>query len=401
MLSSIYTGLSGLLAFSKGLDVLSNNITNLNTPGFKGSELAFRDAFYQNAERQGTNQANLQIGQGVDTGTTHVKYGQGELRETGNPLDVAIDGNGFFVVRRDGELLYTRAGQFEFDGDGFLVERTSRARATALTGGNQLVDININGRRVSAPQPTSRVTLSGNLSSGGSTHSLSEVTVFDGAGVSRTLALNFTNNNAVTAGSWLVEVRDTNGAVIANGEIRYRPNGSPESEFNTLQFAFAPGSAPETMITLDFGDPGSFSNSTNFSGGMTSDLQVRNQDGRPNGSLIETTVNERGELTVSYSNGQTEAFERLVLAQFSSPQDLNAVGGGFFQNTTDQAVVYGSPDTDGLGKTLASRVELSNVELTEQFTDLVVLQRGYQASSQIISVTNEMIQQLMDIRNRR
>src|SRR5581483_4752838 len=119
MFSSIYTGLSGLLAFSKGLNVLSNNVANMNTPGFKGSVLAFRDMLYQNTARQGGNPAGGSVGEGVDTGATNVLYRQGELRESGNALDVAIDGNGFFVVRDKGETFYTRAGQFRIDDEGF------------------------------------------------------------------------------------------------------------------------------------------------------------------------------------------------------------------------------------------------------------------------------------------
>ena len=401
MLSSIYTGLSGLLAFSKGLDVLSNNVANMNTPGFKGSELAFRDMFYQNLENQGGNQGNLRVGQGVDTTGTHLKYRQGELRETGDSLDIAINGSGFFVLRQGDETFYTRAGQFEFDADGYLVERSSRARVAALSGNRQLVDINITDSRVSAPTPTSRVTFSGNLSTGSTTHRITNMTVFDGAGVSHTLVLNFTNNNSNTARSWLIEVRDENDAVIANGEIRYRGNGSPETDFNTMQFSYAPSGAPTTTVTLDFGEPGSFSSTTNFSGGTTSDLQVRTQDGYAIGSLTESSFNDKGELTVKYSNGQTSTFDRLALARFNNAQDLEPVGDALFQNVTGQEEILDSPDSNGMGKTVGKRIELSNVELTEQFTDMVVIQRGYQASSQIISVSNEMIQQLLDIRGRR
>src|SRR6266566_1411111 len=113
MFGSIYSGYSGLLGFSKGLDVLSNNVANMNSPGFKSSELSFRDLVY----RYGFNGSNggnpsLQIGGGVDTSNTRIKFSQGELRGTGNALDVAIDGNGFFVLRKDGKTFYTRAGQF-------------------------------------------------------------------------------------------------------------------------------------------------------------------------------------------------------------------------------------------------------------------------------------------------
>lgn len=399
MFSSLYTGLSGLLAFSKGLDVLSNNVANMNTPGFKGSVLAFRDMLLQSSERTGGNQGDARVGTGVETGETQVQYRQGELRQTGNALDAAIDGNGFFVVRHNGEEFYTRAGEFTIDDSGFLIERNSTGRVAGLSGGAQLIDINIADRRVSPPRPTSTINFTGNLSSGGTTHKISGVTVLDGSGKSHVLTLNFTNNNNATLRSWLVEVRDETDTAIANGEIHFRGNGSPETDFNTVHFRYAPNGAPETSLVLDFGDPGSFSSSTNFSAGTASDLQVRAQDGFPAGTIIETSFNTKGELTVKYSNGQTSTFERLALARFDSPQVLTRVGNGLLQNTSEQKPTLDSPSDNGMGTLTAKSIELSNVELTEQFTDLVIIQRGYQASSQIISVSNEMLQQLMDLRS--
>ncbi|HXF88972.1 MAG TPA: flagellar hook basal-body protein, partial [Xanthobacteraceae bacterium] len=118
MFSSILSAFSGMLGFSKGLDVISNNVANLNTPGFKAAELQFRDLFYRYSPLQGGGAE--QVGQGVSAGNTRTRYRQGELRETGNPLDLAIDGNGFFVLRKDGETFFTRSGQFEFNGAGVL-----------------------------------------------------------------------------------------------------------------------------------------------------------------------------------------------------------------------------------------------------------------------------------------
>lgn len=400
MFSSIYTGLSGLLAFSKGLDVLSNNVANMNTPGFKGTVLAFRDMLLQNSERAGGNQGDAGVGTGVEAGETQVQYRQGELRQTGNALDTAIDGNGFFVLRNNGEEFYTRAGEFAIDGNGFLIERNTRARVAGLGGGTQLIDINILDRRVSPPRPTSTVTFTGNLSSGGTTHKITGVTVLDGSGKPHSLSLNFTNNNNVTTRSWLVEVRDEVDAVIGRGEIRYQGNGSPADGFNTVEFKYAPNGAPETSLVLNFGDPGSFSGSTNFSGGTTSDLQLHAQDGFPVGTITETSFNAKGELTVKYSNGQTNTFERLALARFDNPQTLSRVGNGLFQNTSAEKPMLDSPTDNGMGTLTAKSIELSNVELTEQFTDLVIVQRGYQASSQVISVSNEMLQQLMELRSR-
>lgn len=398
MFSSILSAFSGMLGFSKGLDVISNNVANLNTPGFKASELQFRDLFYRYGLLQGDGRAE-QVGQGVSADNTRTRYRQGDFRETGNPLDLAIDGNGFFVLRKDGETFFTRSGQFEFNEEGMLVERGSQARVAGYEG-KRLGDISIAGLRVSAPRPTTEVKLVGNLSSGSSSHQVTNVRVFDGFGTAHDLTVNFTNNGSVTSRSWLIEVRE-GGTVVGSGEIRYQGAGSPETGFNTVAFDYAPGDAPPTTITLDFGSPGSFSGSTGFSGGTTSDLRIDAQNGFAAGSLVESSFSEAGELTLKYSNGQTVGHGRLAVAWFDSLQGLTPSGDNLFKPPAGQAPVIVGPTEGGMGKIVPSRVELSNVELTEQFTDIVVIQRGYQASSQVISVANEMAQQLLDLRARR
>jgi len=369
----------------------------MNTPGFKGSVLEFRDMLYQNTERQGGNQGG-RVGEGVDTGATQVLYRQGELRESGNALDVAIDGNGFFVVRDKGETFYTRAGQFQIDDEGFLVDGGSGGRVAALNGSGQLIDINFLGRRVSPAQPTSKITFTGIFSVGSTTHTITDVAVIDAAGTTHKFTLNFTHNQGTR--TWLVEVRDETNAILVSSEIKFEPTGTPTEGSNKITFDYAPAGLPSTTVTLDFGDPGSSAGTLLLSADKT-DVKVGTQDGFGVGAVTEASFNQNGELTVKYSNGQSNTYERLALARFDNPQVLNPIGRGMFQTTADQTVTYGAPSQDGMGKAMAKNVELSNVQLTEQFTDLVVVQRGYQASSQVISVTNEMIQQLMDIRARR
>lgn len=403
MFGSIFTSLTGLLGFSRGLDVLSHNISNLNTPGFKGEELQFRDLFYRYGFGGGGSSdiSGFQLGQGLDTTETRTRFQQGELRQTGNPGDLAIDGNGFFILRRNGETFYSRAGQFEFAEDGFLVEKTSGARVAALQGSGGLQDINIAGLRANPPRATSEIRFIGNLSRGSASHVLDAVTVNDAVNGTHPLNITFTDNSTVAPGSWTVEIKDINDAVVATGEIRYQGNGSPEVGFNTLTFSFSPPGAPAMEITLDFGEPGDFSGSTSFSGGATSDLSVTSQNGFGAGSLTRVTFDDKGTLTISYSNGQTADHQRLALAWFDNLQDLSQLGGGLFEDGNGLRPTISGASDSIMGRIVGESVELSNVELTEQFTDMVVIQRGYQASSQVISVANEMMQQLLDIRSRR
>lgn len=400
MLSSIFSAFSGMLGFSKGLDVISNNVANMNTPGFKASELRFRDMFYRYGLAQGGS-GSEQVGQGVDTGTTRTKYAQGELRTTDNTMDTAIDGNGFFILRKDGDTFYTRNGQFEFNSQGVLVEHDSQARVAALNGG-QLMDISIAGLRVNPSRATSEIVLTGNLdrnAAATSPYTLSSVSVIDGSGNSHTLSIVFTNNNATTSGSWLVEVREGT-TVLHSGEIRYQGSGTPQTGFSTLSFAYAPSGATSTDITLNFGTPGTSTGTTSLSG-PTSNVSVSSQNGFAAGSLIESSFGTDGVLTLEYSNGQTTTHDRLALAWFEDLQSLTLSGGNLFSSARGQSPIIAGANEKGMGAISSKHIELSNVELTEQFTDMVVIQRGYQASSQVISVANEMTQQLLDLRGRR
>jgi flagellar hook protein FlgE len=410
MLSTIYSALSGMLGFSKGLDVISNNIANLNTPGYKSSELSFRDLFYRYSTEGGTQDGSRsQVGYGLDTNGTRTSFREGELRETGNPLDVAIDGNGFLILRQGAgqplygaagrtgaDQVYTRAGQLEFGADGVLVERASGGHVMVLQGG-VMQEMSLNGLRTNPPQATTEIRLTGNLSPGSPTTDLTGVTVIDQAGRSHTLSFHFTVDPADST-HWHIDGKDENNQpVLTGGEVRFQANGSPASGTNTVSFDFAPGSLPATTITLSIGDPGSFSGVTNFSSASSqAQLQVQSQNGVAAGSLTTATFDEHGVLQLTYSNTRTVSGPSLALAWFEDLQALRLSANGIFINDTGQAPIVGTASEGIMGRAVAGQVELSNVQLTEQFTDLIILQRGYQASSQVMTVANEMIQQLLD-----
>lgn len=397
MFESIYLGLTGLAAFSRNLTVIGNNVSNLSTPGFKASQLAFSDLVYEHglSGRSDRDGGELQLGSGVGTESTRLVFTQGTVNTTGNPTDLAIDGAGFFVLRADGETTYTRAGNFRFDSDGFLVSQGG-ARVAALEHGG-LADLGVGALRASPPKATSTVHFVDNLSSGATTASVN-ATVFDSAGGSHKLTLAFTNNGTVQPGSWLVEVRDETNAVVASGEIRFNGDGSPAAGFNQLAFTLSAPRAPSTALTLDFGEPGQFSGTTSFSAGSDSTLKAGSQDGFAAGSLTSVAFDADGGTTLSYSNGQTAHGPHVALAFFAAPENLEALGGAQFANRSGQAVVLGRPGEGVLGTVKGGALESANIDLAQQFGELIVTQRGYQASSQIISAANDMIQQLLDMR---
>lgn len=395
MLDSIYIGMSGLISFSKGLSNISNNVANLNTPGYKRSQLEFLDLYYRysnsgSSEQQGSPYAQ---GGGVKTGASLLNFSDGEFRQTGNDLDIAVKGTGFFVLRKDGETLYTRAGQFQIDEEGYLVARDDGARVAGFSGG-ALSDISVSGKRSTPAQPTSNVTFLNTLATSSATFSVPNISVLDSLGGEHKLTLNLTNDSAATPGRWTLELLD--GATsLTTGEIRYSGTGSPLAGFDKTVFSYGPGGgATPTSVTLDF------SGSTYFST-SSSTLSVGTHDGYAAGYLTKTTVDVSGNVVLNYSNGQTAKSARLALTWFDNTSALQAKGNNRFAVFGDVAKVVGSPGDNGLGTIQSGGIELSNVDLAEEFSELIIVQRGYQASSQVITTANEMIQQLGDIRGRR
>jgi flagellar hook protein FlgE len=395
MLGSIYTGLTGMMTFSRGLDVISNNVANLNTPGYKGHDLLFQDIFYHYglSSESEINNPSSEIGNGVSGERTVMREAQGEIRETGNDSDVAIDGNGMFILRDGEDTYYTRAGQFQVDDEGYLVDRTNQARVAGFEAG-ELVDIKVTVLGNNRPQATTEIVLKNNLSSDATEHLIEEVEIFDQLGGSHLIDLKFIND----AGAWRVEVIDDEESVIADGgEIRFQNDGSPEAGFNRFSFEFTPEGVPASEITLNFGEPGSFTGVTSFATGENSELSVDSQDGYASGSLIRMGFKRDGSLKVEYSNGKEDESTQLALAWFDDLQALSQIGGGLFVAGKDLEPMIDVPMQGVMGEIVEKSLELSNVELTLEFTDLIIMQRGFQGSSQILTVTNEMIQQLLDL----
>lgn len=396
MFESLYVGMTGLDSYAKGLNVISNNVANLNTPGFKGSQLQFADLYYKNSDAGvGNGHAREQIGAGVGTGSTFLNFQQGEARQTGGDLDLLIDGAGLFVLRKDGEITYSRAGQFEFDKDGFLVDQTTGARVAAMDGGGSLADLSITGLRANPPKATAKVKFTGNLSSADSQHVVSNVVVHDALGGATTFKLTFDNTNTVMPGSWKLTIATSAGAIAGTGEIRFR-NGKPELGFESVNFGYAPQGAEPLALVLDFS-----TDVTSFSAGSESTLAVQSQDGYAAGSLVKASFDDEGNFVTTYSNGQEQKQGRLALAWFTHTDALEQIGGNRFVSRYQQPPNLGRPGEREFGKVKARSIESSNVDLSQQFSEMIITQRGYQASSQVITTTNEMIQQLLDMRGKR
>lgn len=389
MFGSIYIGMSGLNAYSRGLQQVSNNVSNLNSQGFKSSTVTFRDLFGPGGNSQAIGNESG-IGHGVMNGITQIDLKQGELRQTDRDLDLAVDGEGFLTLLRGDEVAYTRTGSFEVDDDDYVILSGSDYRL-GISGEDGLPHaVTIDASRTSAPQMTTKIELADNLSSSATTYSVGNVKVVDPNGGEHVWTLKFDKDTAETApmGQWTLTVTDDKSATIGTQTFRFI-GGSIDPTTTSLTFVDAASSA---SVIVDL------SKITSYSAGTISTVRAASVDGYAPGTLVSVTVNEAGQIELAYSNEQKVQMGNVTLATFENPQGLLQKSGGLFLDQGDARRTLLTSADPRAGNVLSRRIEASNVDLSREFGDLILIQRGFQASSQIVSVTNDMIQQLFGIR---
>jgi len=287
MLDSIQLALSGMEGFSGGLRTIAANTANLSTTGFKAQRAEFAEQFHVAGMLSGAPGNASQAGGGLELLPGITDWRQGELRKTGNDLDLAIDGAGLFVLRRpDGSLVYTRAGQFVLDAEGRLVTRTDGSAVLARTASGALEDIDISALRTSAAQATTTLNFQGNLSSGAPSQTVAPLNVTDANGTSHTLSLTLTSvadprlgsAGTVDGQTWQLELKDELGnplALAGDGLLRFfGTTVDPASA--RVAASFAPAGAAPRSLDLVFG-----SDVTNFAAGPSATLRAGSIDGRP------------------------------------------------------------------------------------------------------------------------
>jgi flagellar hook protein FlgE len=395
MINSIFLAHSGMTAHERGLDVISQNIANMNTPGFRGSRVTFADVFIGSAPDNGVGQ---RPGGGVDAARSEIDFRSGDPQQTGGDLDVFLNGAGFFVVQdEDGQLRFTRAGRFDFNADGELVVRDQKQKVMARTTSGALVPITLGDLRTSAAKPTTQVDLDGILSSGDANGEavIEQVTVFDSRGGRHTLRLVFTRDNSgpTTSVSARWNMKFSEGsAEVGTGTVEFFAGDVVEGS-NPVRITLTLGEAGATEVAFNFDtvDGGPFGDNTNIS--------VKQQDGFGPGVLATRTFDEKGVLKLTYTNGQTADGATLALARIADQTQLVQLGNSLFDHRGSDPVEFTTANDDV--RVLKGAIEGANVSLTSQFTALILMQRGFQAGSQVLSTANEMLQQLFDLRGRR
>lgn len=378
MFQALFNSLSGLFSFSKSLNTVSNNVANMNTPGFRGS-----DTFFE----------NIDGGRGTRISGEGLRTGAGDLRQTGTPTDLAINGNGFFILRDDsGNIYYTRAGQFRFNDQGLLSDSVTGYNVMSIDAAGNLSTIDLDAYRTLPPKATTAVNMVGNVAPGSPSIVVGSIRIYDATGALHTLTTTLTDNTAVTPGSYLVSVKDETGAVVGTGEVRFGIDGTPLAAFNALTLNLTYLGATQAVV-LNFGTPGAFDGATRLSG-IASNLGSQVVDGHPLLGVSTLSFDDKGVMQLVYSSSERRQGPQVALASFPNESGLELVGGRLIAGTSVQQREIGRPGQGVFGKIAGGSLELANVDLTQEFADMIIIQRGYQASSRVMTVSNQMIEEL-------
>jgi flagellar hook protein FlgE len=412
MIRSMFSAISGLRTHLTMLDVVGNNIANVNTSGFKGSSVVFQDLLSQTIQGAGAGApgANIggtnpsQVGLGVTVGRVSTNFSQGALQQTNRDMDFAIRGDGFFTVKSAGEELFTRAGSLSLDAQGRLVTGTGgivqgwAADALGNIDTNQPISsISVPVGDLIPPTPTSDVTLNGNLPTGdavGSSYTTS-VEVYDSQGQPILAAFTFTKS---ATNQWTVtgEYGDPATAfTMTDSVLTFDANGDlsvpADSNMNV-----AAGQIP--------GVP-AFTVSLASSGGRVSQygelatVSVTAQNGSTAGSLQGISVSQEGVLVGSYSNGRNRAIAQFAVSIFANPEGLEKIGDSNFRTTVNSGVAQlNTAGVGGRGLISSGTLEMSNVDLASEFTNLIVAQRGFQANSRVVTASDELLADIVNLK---
>jgi flagellar hook protein FlgE len=446
MMRSMFSGVSGLRAHQAKMDTIGNNIANVNTVGFKGNSVTFQEVFSQTIKGAGSPQGGRggtnpqQIGLGVNVSALDINMGKGSTQRTDNPTDLMIDGSGFFVVTNDPNYqnkYYTRAGNFSTDRDGYLVtpggfkvlgadfqpiqiNKSVTKNATQTTSMDVRGNINFNDQATVA-NPIAYSTTANAYDSLGNVHAI---------GVQ--LGQLIPGAAGVVSNSYRAIKFDVPGTTGDVGNLAIRNAGDLDptpipyyAEFDSsgnflrvvqLPTASLTGTplvvnavpAAATYPTLSFTLPGTaaitialgaanFTNFTQYS--ATSDVKGVVTTGNASGSIDSFSISQTGEVVGTFTNGEREVLGTIGLADFDNATGLQKLGSNLFIDTPNSgAPKFGVPGSGSLGALAPGALEMSNVDLSQQFTEMITTQRGFQANSRVITTTDEMLQELVNLK---
>jgi flagellar hook protein FlgE len=456
MMRSLYSGVSGLKNHQTRMDVIGNNIANVNTYGFKTSRVTFQDMLSQTiagAARPEEDKGGVnpkQVGLGMTIASIDRIFTQGSLQTTGNMTDLAISGDGFFVVAKGDKQLFTRAGTFGLDRDGNLVNPANGLKvqgwmATRNEAGQMTINSSGSTEDIIVPvfgkveaRETTNIRYKCNLDTRGnivppnatgrmraSAGVTTNIDIYDNQGNNHRLTMIFwktapnqwTASAAISDATTPVTLDVPAGAGLANQSnpssrinLGFSPDGriisvadeGTADQLNQGQLTVnanyrIAGDPTVRTISLDLGKAGLMEGVTQFASQSTT--KAVEQDGFAMGYMESFNVDDSGVITGIYSNGTKEAVGQVAMAVFTNPQGLTANGENLFEVSNNSGMAnIGAAAQAGRGKIVAGTLEMSNVDLSDQFTDMIVTQRGFQANSKSITTSDQMLQELLTLK---
>jgi len=425
VLSSLYTGVSGLSAQGEALGVIGDNIANANTVGFKASRAEFQDIVAKSLK--GILGGN-QIGRGVKIGAVNPILIQGNVDATEKATDLAISGDGYYVLRgSDGES-FTRDGSFHFDKEGYLVTNDNQ-RVQGFMADEKGQILNKTGdikfpRALVPAKATQKIRLDLNLDSRvqnlktfdprnpyDSSHYSTGVEMYDSQGNKHLVTMFFTKTadrqwswHAMADGKEVTGGKEDEMAPLANGKVTFTVDGKLDTEeVSNSGWNFKGGALQNQLVKVDFGDSITTDKGLGLDGtkqyGKESDLISWQQDGSAAGTINNLSFNDEGVLTALYSNGETQDLAQIALAKFENAEALFKVGNNRFKEARDSgAPAVGAPGRAGRGKIFAKSLERSTVDLALEFVNLIQNQRGFQANAKTITTTDELLAEVINLK---
>ena len=402
MIRSMFTAISALNQHQKYLDVVANNLANANTTGFKAYRALFQDQFSQlispgaapTAANGGINPT--QIGLGVQLGSVAPLFIQGTMQNTGRNLDLAVQGDGFFIYNSSMGQRFSRDGAVGLDANGIMVNVSTGFRLQGWQAVNGVVDTNqpIGDIQIDTggtiARATTNASFAGNLDSQHAINDTLQTTmsVFDSLGQPQTISLTFTRT---ANDQWGWSVTGPAGAT-GSGSVTFDTSGQVSaSAGGPIQLPGAAGAAA-LSITPDLGALTMVS--------AEDSLAVSTQDGLPAGTVSDVFVSPSdGMIYLAYTNGMSEQVGQVALARFTNPAGLIHTGDTAFQvGINSGAPQIGVSSSGGRGAIASGNLEASNVDMAQEFTNMILAQRGFQASSRVISTSDEILQELVNLR---
>jgi len=404
--------LSGLTASSIALSTIANNLANLNTVGYKDARVLFRDLFYQTLGTNGAGDA-IQQGAGAAVSSIPSSFTQGNVDPSGVATDVAILGDGFFVVTKNGAVSYTRAGNFEVDKNSLLVTSDGElvmgypAVNGVLNPGQGLAPLTLGTGTISPATATSQAQLRTNLDATapvGTVYS-APITIYDSLGASHVLVFTYTKT---ATNSWnysiSIPAADVGGAVdptvLKAGSLTFDGNGNltaPAADVTGINITGFVDGANDLSFDWKLYDAGGGGFLTQLaSPSATSSTQ---QDGSGSGTLVKFEIGSDGTITGAFSNGKTQILGQLAMATFANNQGLLRVGNsGFTETLASGQAVIGGPGTGGRGTLAGGALELSNVDIAKEFAALIVAQRSFQANARVVTTFDQITQETINLK---